>query len=181
MSVILGVIGERLSGKNTLAEYLVKKYDAFAISHSQILDEILTILDLPISRRNEIDLGMALRGPFGVEVLARALRKRVLETDKDLIVIQSIRFSHEVTNVKELGGRIIFIEVPLETAFQRMQRRREKTDDDMSFEQFKQMRTEPTEIGIADLKQQAEFIISNDSTVEQFYEKIDKIMKQLNK
>lgn len=179
MSLILGIIGERSAGKDTLAHYLVDKYGAFAISHSRILDEILTILDLPISRRNEIDLGMALRAPFGEAVLAKALRKRVLAETNDLIVIQSIRFPHEVENVKNLGGHIVFIEAPLQVRYNRAQKRGEKTDDNMSFEQFQTMQQEPTEVGIKDLKAQAEMVLHNDGDLQNFYQQIDQLISQL--
>ena len=66
MSLVLGIIGERFAGKDTVAEYLVKKYKAFQIRHSLILDEILNILDLPISRRNEMDIGAAIRSKYRV-------------------------------------------------------------------------------------------------------------------
>jgi dephospho-CoA kinase len=181
MSLILGVIGERSAGKDTLAQYLIDRYGAFAISHSRILDQILNILDLPISRRNEIDLGMALRGPFGEGVIAQALRKQVLAAPNRVKVVQSIRFPHEVKNVRSLGGRIIFIEAPLSVRYQRAQKRREKTDDNISFEQFQAMQREPTEIGIADLKEQADIVLGNQGTVEEFYRQIDDMMKQLNK
>nr|AIA16718.1 AAA domain protein [uncultured bacterium] len=181
MSLVLGVIGERSSGKDTLSQYLVEKYRAFAISHSKILDEILNILDLPISRRNEIDLGMALRSPFGEGVIAKALRKRVLQETADIIVVQSIRFPHEVDNVKTLHGHLIFIEAPLKVRYERAHKRQEKADDNISFEQFQAMQQEPTEIGIEALKKDAEFVISNDSTLEHLYQQIDEVMHKLGK
>lgn len=180
MALILGIIGERSAGKDTLAEYLTRKHGAFAISHSKILDEILAILDLPISRRNEIDLGMALRKPFGEGIIAQALRKRVSQEKNNLIVIQSIRFPHEVENVKGLGGHIVFIEAPLEARYERAKKRNEKTDDNISFEQFTAMQTEPTEIGIKDLKDQAEIILVNDGQLDSFYRQIDEMMAKLN-
>ncbi len=181
MSLVLGIIGERSSGKDTLSQYLVDQYEAFAISHSKILDEILNILNLPISRRNEIDLGMALRQPFGEGVIARALRKRVLQEQADLIVIHGIRFPHEVDNVKTLNGHPIFIEAPLEVRYDRAHKRQEKADDNISFEQFQAMQQEPTEIGIEALKKDAKFIINNDGTLEHLHQQIDEVMHKLGK
>lgn len=181
MSLVLGVIGERSSGKDTLSDYLVEKYGAFAISHSKILDEILDILDLPISRRNEIDLGMALRAPFGEGVIAQALRKRVLKETNEVIVIQSIRFPHEVENVRSLNGHLIFIEAPLELRYNRARKRQEKADDKITFEQFQAMQQEPTEIGIAALKKDAKFVINNDGALEHLYQQIDEVMHKLGK
>lgn len=179
MSLLLGIIGERSSGKNTVSEYLAKKYGAFTISYSRILDEILGVLDQPISRRNEMDLGMALRGAFGPDVIARALRKRVLQASNDVIAIQSIRFPHEVKNAQDLGGHIVYLEAPLELRYDRAHKRREKADDNQTLEEFKEMTKEPTEIGIAALAKDAEFTIINNGTLEYLYGQVDEMMKQL--
>lgn len=179
MSLILGVIGERSAGKDTLAQYLVDQYGAFAVSHSRILDEILELLDLPISRRNEIDIGEAIRGVYGTGIIAQGLRKKVLAAPEEIKVIQSIRFPEEVTNAKSLGARLIYLEAPLDVRYERAKNRRQKADDNMSFEQFQAMQNEYTEIGIAGLKKDAEFIIENNGTLVDFYKKIDELMNQL--
>jgi dephospho-CoA kinase len=182
MSLVLGVIGEAYSGKDTMADYLVSKYGAFSISHSKVLDQILDILDLSISRRNEIDLGMALRQPFGPGIVAQGLRKQVLQSDNGLKVIQSIRFPEEVQNAKGLGAHLIYIDASPEVRFKRSQSRTNgKADDKQTWEQFQQTAQEPTEKGIKALAGEAEFIIDNDGSLEQFYDKIEEVLRKLGK
>ncbi|MEK7161837.1 MAG: hypothetical protein AAB729_04070 [Patescibacteria group bacterium] len=62
--IIVGLVGEKLAGKDTTANHLVAKYGAGHFRFTHILDAILEDLDMPISRKNEIDLGLSLRKIF---------------------------------------------------------------------------------------------------------------------
>ncbi len=180
MALIVALTGEKLGGKDTVAEYLVNKYGAFHVRHSHILDDILRLLDMPISRRNEIDLGMALRRVFGEGTLNPGLRKRVKESQKDFVVINGFRFQDELTNVKELGAKTIYITAPEELRYQRFLKRQEKADDArQTLEQFRQQEQEPTEVGIPALGAQSDFKIENTGTLEELYDKVDVIVKSL--
>lgn len=181
MSLILGLIGEQLAGKDAVAEYLVGKYGAEHIRHSTILDEILRILNVPISRRNEIDLGMALRQPFGVGVIGNAVKKRVEESTAELIVINGIRFPHELENARSVGARIMYVTAPPEARFARFLKRQEKADDaNLTLEEFNRRDAkEPTEEGIPAIGKLADIRIDNTGTLEALYQKVDEIMETL--
>ncbi len=182
MALILALTGEKLSGKDTVAEYLVNKYGAFHVRHSHILDDILRLLDMPISRRNEIDLGMGLRRVFGEGVLNAGLKKRVRESKNNFIVINGFRFQDELANARELGAKTVYITAPEELRYQRFLKRQEKADDArQTLEQFRQQEQEPTEVGIPALGAQADFKIENTGTLIQLYGEVDKIVKTLTK
>ena len=89
--MIIGLVGEKLAGKDTAANYLVEKYQADHFRFTHILDAILEELNLPISRANEIDLGLSLRKVFGEHVLVNALQKRVKKSWAKLVVVNGIR------------------------------------------------------------------------------------------
>ncbi len=175
--MIIGLTGEKLAGKDTVAEYLVKKHGAAHIRHSHILDEILNLLDVPVSRRNEIDLGMGLRQVFGTGVLGRALKKRVTGAKADLIVINGIRFQDELENTHELGAKIVYLTAPEDIRYQRFLIRQEKADDaNQNLEQFRLQEQEPTEIGIPALGAQADIRIDNIGSLEELYQKIETLL-----
>jgi dephospho-CoA kinase len=181
MKLILGVVGEKLAGKDTVAKYIQQKTGAFHIKFSNLLDEILTILDMPISRRNEIDLGLGLRDIFGPEVLYKALKKRVLETDKDIAIVNGIRMDEQEKVIKELGAKIIYVTAPVEIRFERYKQRQEKTDDAvMNFEQFKEQENELTEVGIPELGKRADFKIENTGSLKELYTKVDDIIDKID-
>jgi dephospho-CoA kinase len=178
--MIIGLIGEKLSGKDTVAKYLERKYEAEHIRHSQLLDEMLEILDLPKSRRNEIDLGMGLRRTFGDGILGKALAKRVGASTAPMIVINGIRFQDEVDNARKLGAKIIYITAPEEVRYERFLARKEKTDDASGgLKEFQDQEQEPTEIGIPGLGGQADFRIDNTGTSEKLNFEIDLLVTNL--
>lgn len=181
MKLVLGILGEKFSGKDVATDYLSSKFDTFSIRHSYVLDEILNTLGLPVSRRNEIDLGMALRGPFGTSVVGKAVEKRVKESTKDLRIIQSIRFQEEFDIAKGLGAAIIYLTAKPEIRYKRAMSRNEKADDQVhSYEEFLAMETkEPTEVGIPGLGAKADYRIDNNGTLEELHGKLDELMAKL--
>ncbi len=179
--MIIGIIGEKLAGKDVVAEYLQKRHSAFYVKYSQIIDEILNILDIPISRRNEIDLGHALRGQFKTNVFWAGMKKRILESTAHIKVIGSIRLPDEVNDAKTFGAKILYITAPIETRHDRlMNSRREKGEDgNQSFDDFVKQEQEWTEIQIPQLGTEADFKIENSGSLEELYKKIDEVISQL--
>lgn len=179
--LIIGLVGEKLAGKDEAAKYLIEKYGAFHIKFSHLLDEILDILDMPKTRRNEIDLGLGLRNLFGSDVLYHALKKRVLAASQNMVVINGIRMDEFDKIVNDLGARTIYITAPLELRFERYLKRHEKADDGkLTLEEFaRQDKEELTEKGIPGLGGRAQFKIENTGTLEELYNQIEKIISQI--
>lgn len=180
MPKILGIIGQRLSGKDTVGEYLKTKHAAYHIKYSNILDEILDILDQPKSRRNEIDIGMAMRSVFHEGVLNAAIKKKVLAATQDVRVVNGIRFQDEFDTMQSLGAKFLYITAPQDILYQRFLSRREKTDDNsLSAQEFAALENEPTEIKISQLGARADFKIENVGSLEELYEQVDFVIKAL--
>jgi dephospho-CoA kinase len=123
--MIIGLVGEKLAGKDTVAKYLEEKYGAGHFRFTHILDAILEELDLPLSRQNEIDVGMGMRKTFGEHVLVNALAQRVKKSLSSFKVVNGIRMD-EMDIVKSWGAKIIYITAPIEIRFQRYCDRHEK-------------------------------------------------------
>lgn len=180
MPKIVGIIGQRLSGKDEIGEYLVKKYGAYHIKYSNILDEILDILDMPKSRRNEIDVGMAMRAAFHEGVLNRAIKKKIAQAKNNVKVINGIRFLDEFENAKNMGAKFIYVTAPQDILYQRFLSRNQKADDmSLSAREFANLENEPTETKIADLGKQCDFKIENTASLEELYQKVDEIMENI--
>ena len=179
--IIIGLVGEKLAGKDTVADFLIKKYGAFHIKFSTLLDEMLAILDMPISRRNEIDLGLGLRKIFGEEVLYKALCKRSLEAKEKIVVINGLRMDEQAKMIQDMAAKIIYVTASPESRFARYKQRHEKTDDGlMNFEQFKEQEKELTEIGIPELGKKADYKVVNEGSVEQLYKDVDEVMQNIS-
>ena len=180
MKMILGIVGRRLSGKDEVSDYLVKNYQAFHIKYSNILDEILDIIDQPKSRRNEIDIGIAMRQVFKEGVLNRAIKKKLLASEAQLKVVNGIRFQDEFDTILSMGGKFLYITAPHEILYQRFLARKEKADDStLSAQEFAALENEPTEIKIPQLGEQCDFKIENTGSLEELYKKIDEVIKEI--
>jgi dephospho-CoA kinase len=179
-SLVIGIIGTKASGKETIANYIAKKYGGKAHSHSEILDDVLAVLNVRNSRSNEIKL-VALRKTFGAEVLTGALNKKIRAENAPVTAITGIRFDSEYENIRCYPNNvIIYVEAPIEDRYQRQIKRKQKHDDhNMSFEEFADLEERETEIHIRELGEKADFKIKNNATAAELFTKIDDIMKKI--
>ncbi len=177
--MIIGLVGEKLAGKDTVANYLADKHNAAHFRFTHILDAILEELNLDISRKNEIDLGLGLRKIFGDHVLINSLQQRVKKSLSSYKVVNGIRMD-ELDVVKSWGAKIIYITTPIKDRYDRYMVRREKADDAlMNFGDFQKQELGPTEHEIPELGKQADFRIDNIGTLEDLYKKVDEVLKKL--
>ena len=177
--MIIGLVGEKLAGKDTGANYLAEKYGAEHFRFSNILDSILEELNLPISRKNEVSLGLGLRKIFGAHVLVNALEKRLKKSWAKLIVVNGIRMDEMAVVKSWQDAKIIYITAPPQVRFERYKNRHEKADDAvMDFEQFVKQDAEPTEVGIPELGKSADFKIENTGSLSDLYKKLDEILSK---
>jgi dephospho-CoA kinase len=179
--MIIALIGEKLAGKDTVAEYLIEQHGAHHVKFSQILDEVLYVLNLEISRDNEIALVTALRSAFGNDVLMKSLVKKAKDTTVPIILINGVRYPEELESLKKLKAKLIYITAPLDLRYQRFMRRKEKSDDAMQTEQeFKDQETAVTEKFIKELGKKADATILNTGTQEELQGQVEKILRQFH-
>jgi dephospho-CoA kinase len=179
--MIIGVLGEKLAGKDTVAEYLVDKYGASHVRTSKILDELLNVLGLPITRQNEIEAGRGMEIVFGPHVIGEAVKKRIENLQKkDLIIINGLRLQNQFDDAKQLGAKIIYVTAPAELRYQRsLKRIKENKDGISSFEDFLAVEQGWTEITIPKFATRADYKIENTGTLEELHAKVDMIIHTL--
>lgn len=175
MSLIIGFVGDKLAGKDLVAKYLVEKYGARHLRYSYILDEVLGLLDEPVSRESESKLAQALRSVFNENVLGQGIVKMLRESSNPIIALDGVRYPAEVPPLKALGAHIVYITAPVELRYERYLARQEKVDDGkLSFEEFKRRDSESSnEIHIAELGATADLVIENIGTLDELYQKLD--------
>ena len=178
--MIIGIIGPKGTGKDTLANYLADKYEGQQHAHSEILYQILQILHLPSTRDNAIKL-VKLRNIFGKNALIDALNKRIERDHAELEFITGIRFENEYNNIRSYPtNKIIYISAPVELRFQWQQKRNQRADDaSMSFVEFIELEKRETEIYIKELGNKADYKIENIGSEAELFAAGDKIMQQI--
>jgi len=179
--VIIGLIGETGSGKDTFCDYIKKtvKEPVFCFRFSDTLSEILMILFGEVKKEDQQWLGKALREQYGNDILARAMSKKIKNIVNGFIILNGIRYWEEFEMVKKLDGKNLYITADQKIRWQRINKRGEKIDDSSSFDKFLEKERAKTEILVPELGEKSDFKIENNGSRDDFYKEIDKIIKNL--
>ena len=178
--LILGLAGEMGCGKGTVANYLVEKYNGSSHSFSTALKDILDRLYLDRSRDNLNGLSKALRGAFGEDVFAKSMSADAENDPHDVVVVENARRLDDIYYLRLLPHfKFVYIDAGMENRYKRMVERNQYVGDDMkTFEEFKREHELNTEASIPPLKEHANYVITNNGSLEDLYSQIDGIIKQ---
>lgn len=180
MRTIIGLVGETGSGKDIFCEYFKKKLkNVLIFRFSQPLTNALKLFSDDVKKQDQQWLAIVLRKRFGNNILAEAIKKKIKNIRKGIIILNGIRAWEEYEMIKKLGGKIIYITADSKIRWQRIQNRKEKKDDFISYKKFLKMEKSKTEILIPTIGKQANFKIENNDAINIFYKKIQEIKKQL--
>ncbi len=75
--IIIALVGSISSGKGTVADHIIKKYNASSYTFSTMLKDVLKRFYLEINRDNLVKLSEQIRGTFGEETMAMTMSKDV--------------------------------------------------------------------------------------------------------
>lgn len=182
MKMILGLTGEKAGGKGTVAAYCREKHSASSYRFSDVLFEILRLLDVEPSRQNLVALSVSVRRDFSETILARALAKKVAEDDHELVVVDGIRRLGDIETLRTLPGfRLVYVTADVQKRYERSRTRGEKAGDStQTLEQFIAEESAETESSIRDTAALATTTITNNGTFEELYDSVQKIITSLS-
>lgn len=177
--IIIGLVGEIASGKDTVAKYLQKKYGSQTISFSQPLRDILDIMDLPQTRENMAWLGNDLRQRFGQDILAKAITGQVKKSKNKIICLPNVRLPQDITYLKKLPGfHLVHIDTEPKIRYKRLIKRSQNPDDkSKTWAQFLRDAKLPTETKIRKLARQADWRLDNNGATTDLKKQIEEMMK----
>lgn len=178
---IIGLVGPIASGKGTVKNYLQDKYGAVEFRFSSILRDALDILGIEQKRDNMIALSTWGRENFGKDLLAKAMTKKILTSDKQIIVIDGIRRLSDIEHIKDLPGfHMLAIDASPEIRYKRSVERNENPGDaEKSYEIFLKDHEKETELTIPETMVAAEKVIDNSGNLEELYQTLDEIMANI--
>ncbi|RLI99576.1 MAG: hypothetical protein DRP03_03160 [Candidatus Aenigmatarchaeota archaeon] len=179
---ILGITGRRGAGKDTIADYLAKKYGFKVMVYTDdVLAPILKRQGKEISRENLIRLAMSLRKKHGNDVVTRMLCKKI--TRDGNYVISGIRFPEEVEYFrKKFGNKFKLLAVICNTKkrYERIKKRGTKNEDKLSFKEFMEIEKKPTEAPVIDRTiKMANYVIDNNNGIKELEKNIKALVKEL--
>jgi len=173
--MIIGLTGSARSGKDTVANYLVKDYGFkhFDFYRDVLLKEMKK-RKLEPTKQNASKLGDELRKEKGRGVMAELLFPKI---DAEDAVITGIRSPEEVELFRSKTPKfhLIMIEAPAETRYER----RDETEEGSYKEFLTRDERDFKNKGMEAVFLMADYAIENDGTVEELHEKVDGVMGQI--
>lgn len=185
MKLVIGLVGEKGSGKQTFVNFFkevaLRQAQGLSIRQvrfSDILAQTLLIWDIANTRANLQKLAMVMNDNFGAKALAHAAEFNIETEMADILILDGVRRQSEVRMVKNLGGTLIYITADQKLRFERLKKRSEKVGETgLSYEQFMQEEMVKTELEIPKLGAKADVKIENNGTLEDFRKEIEKFFR----
>jgi len=183
--IILGLIGEKGSGKGTVSDYLISQYGAVHYGTSKILRRTLEDLYVHVSRDNLVKLALVLKEGYGPSVIIDSLIQDMEKNGSDIIIADGIRMHGDVEPFRKKYGNnffLIYVTADLRLRYERTKKRKEKEGEDKAtFEEFLEEEGRLTEVSIHEIGRQANFKLNNNGTSEELKKQVDDMMKKILK
>jgi dephospho-CoA kinase len=179
--VVIGLLGETGSGKDTVARYLKTRYNAHLLRFADPIKETLSLYFERFSKDDQQWLAMLLKERFGKDILGKALKPHI-DGAEGIVSINGLRFPEDLDFVREFTpSYILYVTAPQKLRWERAHKRGEKTDDGQDFEHFQKMELVPTEVHIPEIGAKADFTIVNDQGLDELLAATDAVMEQILK
>ncbi len=186
--LIIGLTGTNSSGKDTVADYLVKEKgfeNHYSFSGEIKIEAAKRHLDY--SRETLHKLGNEMRGKFGPNYWGNVILSKL---QGDRVLITGIRNPAEAEVFKKNSSSFILIGVdaPVESRYKWSQSRARDGEHTQTFEEFKKIddaelyggeTKKENEMFTAKCLKMADYLIINDGTLEDLKKKTDKILLEL--
>jgi dCMP deaminase len=180
--MIIGITGKNGSGKTAVSEYLKSRGFEYHSLSDAIREEIRK-RELQITREVLIEVGNELREKFGPGILAERLLP-CLESDQNY-VIDSIRNPQEVDALRKRSDfTLLALEAEQATRFERS-RIRGRENAAQTLKQFAEEEAReldsnnPASQQLNATRQKADFVITNDGTLEELHRRLDAVLPPL--
>ncbi len=178
--IILGFVGEMVSGKGAAAEYLQKKYGASTHRFSTMLRDVADRLYLEKSRLNLQKLSQALRENFSQDIMARVMAEDVKNDQNKVVIVEGIRRFSDIEYLKRIENfKLVYITADIKTRYRRLTKRQENSDDQAkSLEGFQKDHEHESESQVQEVGKTAEYIIDNNGNFDELYKQVDEILNK---
>ncbi|MBX4201882.1 AAA family ATPase [Candidatus Saccharibacteria bacterium] len=182
---LIGLGGTDASGKDTVGEMLVDRFNWQVVSVSDILRAELNKRGTELNRKNLRLLSSEWRRESGLGVL---VDKAVELFDKQRykgLVISSLRNYGEADEVHKLKGKVVWVDADPQIRYERVVSRNRGTEDQVSFEEFlaeeqEQMfhyRGDQHTLNLSGVKDRADVSLINDGDdIEEFKNQVQKAL-----
>lgn len=181
---IIGITGTLGAGKGTIVEYLVSQKHFAHFSVRDFLKKILLAQGIQPNRDQYVMLANRLRQQHGPSYIIDCLYDEARQLGQNA-VIESIRTPGEVASLRKKGEFILFaVDASPVLRYERILSRNSETDR-ISYEEFlanearEMLATDPSHQNLSACIALADYRFQNDGTIEELYEEVEKVLKEL--
>lgn len=183
--LVVGVAGYAGSGKTTVANYLREKYGFRVYTFSQVVEREARKMELlkdnmRLEEKKRIlsEVGGLIREKYGKkEIFAEMLVEEIKKELPERICVDGFRSKEEVETFRKNFERFVLIFLHADP--ERRYERRKKDDPNMkiTLEEFLERdERDKKVIGMDKMEEMADYIIDNNGSLEELYQKIDDII-----
>ena len=176
--MIIGLAGTFASGKDTLADHLVVTKNFMHVSTSDMVRAVAEAEYGNTERPTLFKTANETREKRGAGIFAELALERYTEK-KDAysgIIVSGVRSLGEAEAIKKAGGKLVFIDSPMEIRYERIRARQRANEENLTFEQFKKSE-EDEELKVHDnpyvqdltgVKELADILLFNQGDIEAY-------------
>jgi len=183
--VVIGLIGEKGSGKGTVADYIIEKYSAVHYGTSKILRRTLEDIHVLVTRDNLTKLALVLKEGYGPSIIIDSLIQDMEKNGSNIIIADGIRMHGDVEPFRKKYGKnffLVYVYADLKLRYERTKKRKEKDGEDKNtFQKFLEEEGRLTEVSIHEIGKQADFMIDNGKGKKELIAQTEKMMKKILK
>ena len=178
MKKIIGIIGPKLAGKNTAAEYISDRLEIPFYTISDTLKEMAALRNLPQTRDNLIILGNELATEKGEEYLS----KEILEKIRYAGIIVGMRQLGQIQYLKENSNLVLIsIDASPKIRFERANEGK-RTGEAENFDDFVGKEIEENSGNniqrVFECMKLSDYDIENNSTKNNLYKPLEKVLEK---
>lgn len=180
-TIIIGLVGETGSGKDTVANHIHKRFGLPLRRFARPLKKTLSFFLEKPSKADHSWLYDVLKERFGENVLHNALRKEIYNLNAKAIVVNGLRMPKDEEFIRSFDHNyIIYVTADQKLRWERTRGRGEKTDDDQPFEAFQEFEaTAETERAVAGIGARADFTIQNATSLDDLLTQVNTVMEEI--
>ncbi len=184
MRIIIGITGTLGAGKGSVVSYLRYWKQFVHYSVSGFISEEIARRGLTGNRDTMRSVANDLRAQYGVTYMVDSLYARALVSRQD-VIIESLRALGEVRRIKELGGFVIGVDANQRIRYERALARK-SVKDNITYEKFVAQELseinegDPCKQNLRGALQEADTVIYNDGTIEDFRLQIKNILFRMS-
>ena len=180
----IGITGTLGAGKGTVVDYLVKQKGFKHYSVSGYLSGELIKQGRAVNRDGMREIANEIRTKFSPDYIVKILFEKAKKSGENA-VIKSIRNPKEAGFIQKHQGILFAVDARQKLRYDRVQSRGSEKDD-VSFEEFKNQEKMESEKGNPNSQNlpkcilMADYKFTNNGTIEDLYEKIEKIIGKIS-